>query len=148
MFVDIWAGVMAEPDLGLSVPKGARLVDHNRVVFLLSIFVILRVAVALASSAPLHISIRFPMPRHPTIEVFFAEMELQGIQCHGASDIDPSPEIVANIAALTDPPISVLAIASCCKMLHQQTGVDRNQNAWTKPAKDTEDPISTIRVLK
>ncbi len=58
------------------------------------------------------LSIRLPMGSESTVEIFFAEVELQGIHCHGSCNIDPSPKVASSISTLAGPPIAIASVTT------------------------------------
>ncbi len=94
-------------------------------------------------------SISFPVCCQSSIKILFPKVQLQGIHAHGRCDIDPSPEITSSVTSLAGPPITIATITACrCKMLHQEAGVDSNQNAGAKPAKESKQLACAIGVLE
>ena len=89
------------------------------------------------------------MRRQSSIEVLFSKVQLQGIHPHSRCDIDPSPKVASSITSLAGPPVTVAAVsARRCKMLHEEAGVDSDQNAGAEPAQQSKDLAGTIGVLE
>lgn len=65
-------------------------------------------------------SIGLPMPSQPPIHLVLPQIQLQRIQRHRTRDVNPAPQVPANVAPLTGPPLAVTAPVPRCagKVLH------------------------------
>ena len=93
-------------------------------------------------------SIILPMPRHPTLQILFPQIQFERVQGHGARHVDPPPRVSARVAALVDPPIPVLGAARAGEMLHQQTRVHGDEDTRAEPRQQAQDLAGPVRVLE
>ena len=85
------------------------------------------------------------MRRETVVKVILAEVELESIQSHGTRDVDPPPEIAPGITTLAGPPVTLASFsARGSKMLHEQAGVDCDQDARAEPAEEAQYLAGTI----
>lgn len=78
-----------------------------------------------------------------------AEMEFNGIEEHRGPDIGPTPYIASDIATLVFPPVAATAVATHRgEMLHQETCVDRDEQAWAEPTEEAENLAHAVAVFK
>jgi hypothetical protein len=87
--------------------------------------------------------VRLPVIRQPPVVVRIRDFEFDGVQAHGDGEVDPSPGVASNVSALISPPLAShgtpVGTVPTGKMLHQQTGVDCDDNAGTEPGKEAQD---------
>jgi len=87
------------------------------------------------------------MARQCTVIVIFTKVEFDGIECHCATEVYPSPDITSGVASLACPPLAGLISSGACKVLHEQTCVNCNEYAGTEVTQESEKPTHTVSVV-
>jgi hypothetical protein len=87
--------------------------------------------------------VRLPVIRQPPVVVRIRDFEFDGIQAHRDGEVDPSPGVSSNVSALISPPLArhgaSIGAVSAGKVLHQQTGVDCDDDARAEPGEEAQD---------
>jgi len=77
------------------------------------------------------------------------KIELNSVEEHSQSQIEPAPDVASSISSLSRPPLAIPAIAAGgIEMLHQETCIDRYQDRRTEPACKTNDLANLITIFQ
>lgn len=92
------------------------------------------------------------MASQSPIVIRVRNLQLNGVKAHGNCEVDPPPHVSASVTALVGPPLTVdgtsIRTVTTGEMLHQETGVDRDNDAGAEPCQETKDLAGIVIVIQ
>lgn len=83
------------------------------------------------------------MTSQPAIVIGIRNLQFDSIKTHGNAEVDPSPKVTPSVPTLIGPPFTrhgtSIATIPAGKVLHEQTGVDGDDDAWAEPGQESKD---------